>query len=845
MATEKDADEQARLLKILGAAYGKHTDDLQDYWTREAKGREYYLKKSKKQYDDIETSIKNLKTKINTVGVTSDELESELSNLRAEIARTTDADKKAALMKAKSELEMRNAGNKAIETIQSTAGKVIGIGLAGAITNMTAAVKRAAAGGSAMEVAAGLMEARVDTTNQQFQAVSGGMQEFGGALAGAGGKAKYLGLALTVAGAAVGFVSNQMTELAKAGIGFLLSQTTKMIQGFQDMSKVGAVFAGGMQEMTQVALSAGMTIDQFSKAVEASRVSLSTLGMGINEASKRMAGVMSGPGGKKMQEGMFALGMSAEEQATTVADAMSIMAGPTGRLKASNKEIQETTAQYARDLKIISNITGEDAKTRMEKLRQENDTLAFNSYLNGLSEKERTKQVAAMALMSAEDARAFREKKIYGTVISADLNAARATNAGVRKAQDEAAEAAIRGQLDTTEQAKIYNRNQKEIQEESMKRGRDMGLAQQGIGAEASKAMNSITNHANKFGDIQKGINEINTSQGKGAKQSGADLMKMNQEFAVQMQEIAEKALPYFSAILKSTAAEISGAVNEALSNISGPSAKGIWEKLLGYVKEFAGTIVATLAGGAALEYFKTKLMGGGVSAAESIAESAGGGGGAKKIMGKNGRSYWTMAKEATPAAEGAMAGAGKWGSRLLQGAKGGIGGLVGGVALDYAGDALTERGYNNAGAAAGVGSSALSGAGLGATIGSVIPGVGTVIGGAVGGALGGAYGLYQNWGKFGSGTQTPATAAAASMNAEPDAATVTAMADAKADSQKMYDKIVELASSSKSVADALSKDTLTELAKANQKLADAQKDLTSYTKDIKETMAKLLQVSR
>lgn len=85
-----------------------------------------------------------------------------------------------------------------------------------------------------------------------------------------------------------------------------------------------------------------------------------------------------------------------------------------------------------------------------------------------------------------------------------------------------------------------------------------------------------------------------------------------------------------------------------------------------------------------------------------------------------------------------------KGGSKLL---KGGLAGIIGGVALDAFAENQAAKGNKKMAAGADIASSALSGAGYGAMIGSIIPGVGNVVGGAVGGVLGGAYGLYQNWG--------------------------------------------------------------------------------------------------
>jgi hypothetical protein len=94
-----------------------------------------------------------------------------------------------------------------------------------------------------------------------------------------------------------------------------------------------------------------------------------------------------------------------------------------------------------------------------------------------------------------------------------------------------------------------------------------------------------------------------------------------------------------------------------------------------------------------------------------------------------------------------------KGGSKLL---KGGLAGIIGGMALDSFAENQAAKGNKKMAAGADIASSALSGAGYGAMLGSIIPGVGNVVGGAVGGVLGGAYGLYQNWGAFGS----PAAAA-------------------------------------------------------------------------------------
>lgn len=94
--------------------------------------------------------------------------------------------------------------------------------------------------------------------------------------------------------------------------------------------------------------------------------------------------------------------------------------------------------------------------------------------------------------------------------------------------------------------------------------------------------------------------------------------------------------------------------------------------------------------------------------------------------------------------------GKGKRGNRLAKGAKGGVIGLVVGVAADYALEELKEdqeaKGNKQNVAGIDIGQSAVTGAAIGATVGSFVPVIGTAIGAAVGGLAGAAKGLYDNY---------------------------------------------------------------------------------------------------
>jgi hypothetical protein len=520
-------------------------------------------KKFKKTYEQITKTIEDLNAEYKKGTKTAEDLEEELDYLRKQINNTSDQHKKSALIEAKSQLENANARNKATEIFKTSLGTLAGTAIAGASKAFFAGGKAALAGGDAMDAAAATMTAQVDQFNGGIQVGAGAMMDFGKAVAGAGGALGVAGVAVSALGAAAGTVSSALAELVKAGIGFMMTETRKLISNFQEMSSSGAVFAGGMMEMIHTSQRAGLTLEQFSKAVSANKDNLSKTGLSVGGASKRLADAME-TGGRAAKEGMYALGMTAQDQADAYAQTMALMAGPSGQLKASNAEVAAQTAEYARSLKTIADITGQDAKARMEKLRQDNDTLAFNSYLNGLNEKERKKTVEAMALMSTEDQRAFREKQIYGQVISKDLAISRATNDGIRKAQDEQFELAKQNNLDQAGVIKSYQSNQKEILEQSNQLGKTLGRVQSGAGADAAKSINNQTQWANRFADAQKTATLIAERQNQGA-QGGAgpevSLVEKNQQFLADMEGLAANNLGLFASAVDETMKQVQESV--------------------------------------------------------------------------------------------------------------------------------------------------------------------------------------------------------------------------------------------------------------------------------------------
>jgi hypothetical protein len=702
-------------LKNLAKMFGKNADDMRDAWTREAKSREDYRKKAEKNYADTKVGIDNLRNKLKEGATTAQDFESELGKLRDEVNKTSDKVKKAQLLKEKQDLEAENSRLKVNEIFKNSMGSLGGTVMKGVANSFTGAAKSALSGSDALKVAADFMSSNIDTANAASQVGAKALTDFGSATAGAGGKIGRFGMYATAAGAALGFLSNSVSELAKAGIGFMLQQTNKMIAGFQTMNQAGAMYAGGMQEMVKTGLEAGMTIEQFSKSVAANKDALSSMGLGVGEASKKLASAMK-EGGTAARNGMFALGMSVEDQAEAYATVMRRMAGPDQKLKASDAEIAARTEEYAKNLAVLKNLTGEEVKAKQEAIRKENDTLAMNQKMAQMDPVKRKALQDAMDNMSESQRQALRENMIYGTVISRDIAVAQAANSGIAQSNQDFANAVKDGSISAEKAREIQAKN-REATERDAKSAEALAMATGEVAQGAGKVINENWQYQEKFSEdqLRKAEQTAKDEQNKGKtdtdKKGAVSLMATQQDFAVKMQGIANKNLPAFAM-----------AVDQTISSIS----------------ESVDSLVKLGVAGATIPPWVSGILGIGASMAQ-IAASFGfgklGAGGAGGV-----------------AASGGATALGKAGN-MLKGKGGLIGaGVTAAMAYNDYQDIKAQEAMGNitakdakkakggvVGEAAGGLAGAAGGALVGASLGSIVPVVGTAIGGILGGIIGAA----------------------------------------------------------------------------------------------------------
>ena len=701
---------------------GTSLKDAKEATLRSIKAIDEASKMYKRSTKDIGDNLKKLEESFKNQEITAEDLEEQLGRLRNEVNRSTDQSAKQRLIAQKSYLEEQVVRKKFVDSMESAFGQQFGAVVGGLTNAITSAGKTAMGGGSGFQVAGELMTAGVDIVNKSVQAGAKGITDVGGAMMNMGGKAKFAGMGLTALGMVVGGVSGAMSELAKSGIQMMIRETQKTIETFRTVSQSGALFSDGMLGMRKAATTAGMSLEDFSKVASTNKEAFANLGLGVSGGMQKMSKSMAA-GGEEMRKQLFGLGYSMEDQGNMMAGVMSTMAGPAGKLKASDAQVAAATKQYAQNLSLLSALTGEDMKNKEAAIKKENENLAFQQQLDGMSEEERLNLQESMKGMSELQRKALRERMVYGTVVSADANIAEAQSSAF-KAQNEklfalqkSGQLTVQSTIDTqaeygpavAEQVKAM----KESARASLQVGGDLAAANNGL-----MQTYQLQNKMSKDG-VDQTKKTLADQMANAKKDPMVEAQESQRKFGLAMDDLVSNNMKLFGEGLTNTMDIATKAVTAFKDFVNGVTTEPTWvEKIIAGIGALTaaipGLITAISLIKAAIDWFKGQ-SGGGVD----MPDGKGGKGGPGK-----------------PGVGGKLLSAGK---NLIKG--GGVGLL--GVGASMAGDKLKESGYQTAGTALSVTGKAGEYAGYGAMAGSFIPGVGNVVGGLIGGTIGLGMGIF------------------------------------------------------------------------------------------------------
>ena len=221
------------------------------------------------------------------------------------------------------------------------------------------------------------------------------------------------------------YTSSLTGYVAQFGKGFsLLAQVIQravneldsQIKMFRELSTVGADFGDSIFGSRLASIEAGISLDVFSKNVQANSTTLALLGGSVNQGIMRFKNI-SGVVQKTMQPQFSRLGINLEETTDYLTDYLEIQTNLGRAQKMSDAELAAGTADYIMQLDLLSRVTGQSRAEAAKLLKAQQADAAFQMLLLGLPEEARMSLKATMATLenaSPDIAKAARSIMISG-----------------------------------------------------------------------------------------------------------------------------------------------------------------------------------------------------------------------------------------------------------------------------------------------------------------------------------------------------------------------------------------------------------------------------------------------
>ena len=226
---------------------------------------------------------------------------------------------------------------------------------------------------------AAMIDAGIDTAlavaKTTTNAVGGVASGLLGAIPFVGAGLQKVGEAATAAAIAV---EEMGAKILHTGNELMAKEFQKTADSMSKFSRAGASFAGGMTEMRNLATASGIGLTQFTDVVSKSRDSVTGMGLTTGEATEKLSKGLSSlstttnKSGRSMRDQMLAMGFSFEESGEVMAQYMAQQKTFGRDLDGIlPEELAQGAKDYATNLKVLSDLTGQDAKKLMERAQAE------------------------------------------------------------------------------------------------------------------------------------------------------------------------------------------------------------------------------------------------------------------------------------------------------------------------------------------------------------------------------------------------------------------------------------------------------------------------------------------
>ena len=179
--------------------------------------------------------------------------------------------------------------------------------------------------------------------------------------------------ALPTAGASLGLATlAQGAQLLVDGIsllsGAVIGATRGFSEQFQELASAGLVAGEGVGTFTHKVLDSGLTLGQYTKLMQENGDSIRAFGGSATQGTKQFLNYRKALKGN--EEELLRYGYNYEEMNSLLVDYAGQMSLGFTKLNMSSAEVATRTTSYAKSLRIVSDLTGENAKTLKENSRQ-------------------------------------------------------------------------------------------------------------------------------------------------------------------------------------------------------------------------------------------------------------------------------------------------------------------------------------------------------------------------------------------------------------------------------------------------------------------------------------------
>lgn len=428
-------------------------------------------------------------------------------------------------------------------------------------------------GGDSIGIASGMAKHGLVLATSAAEKTGAGISKLGAIAAGSANPAiAALGVAAAGVGVIIEGVAGAAREVVEKAFPILEAETRKLIGSFQSASQAGAVFGDGIDGLLNASAAAGLGVDKFAKILNEQGSNIAMSGMGMQEGARMLGRIGESMRKSGVTQSLLQLGYSVEEVTALNAQTMAQMrAGGGGAV--NEEEVARYTQQYAKDLKTLASLTGEDVKSKDKEAKAKANTLAFNQKLAEMEPGQRTAILDSLKGMTAIEQQAFRERMVNnGQLISQETQMYENMVSGAAEKGKATFDAAARGEL-TLGKVNDLNAQFAEQIGNSIRNAKEIGLAAEAgveVVANLAKNMNESLQRSLMITpeSLQKTTEEVNkamTAAVGDTTQALAKVVLRTNELEAEMNRLVGQsgALRIFADLLGTAAGGMSNLIRE------------------------------------------------------------------------------------------------------------------------------------------------------------------------------------------------------------------------------------------------------------------------------------------